>query len=78
MAFLQNGSSLALLPFFYSFFNIFIRKKLKTIAGNINFVYLGRFSNVLFIRSEKYQHKFSFFARLYVYLLLAGVNVGAY
>lgn len=51
---------------------------LKIVAGNINFVYLGRFSNVLFIRSEKYQHKFSFFARLYVYLLSAGVNVGAY
>ena len=34
---------------------------LKTIARNINFVYLERFSNVLFIRSEKYQNKFCSF-----------------
>ena len=76
---LQNGSSLALLPFFYSFFNIFIRKMLKIVAGNMNFVYLRWLLNIYYTLAVKNTNiNFVFFARLYVYLLSADVNVGTY
>lgn len=52
---------------------------LKIVAGNMNFVYLRRLLNIYYTLAVKNTNiNFVFFARLYVYLLSADVNVGTY